>query len=138
MAGKADDKPIEVAIEEFKLNKPWDAKLAKGAPGALAALKKELPKGRVKVGDSKEGYKLIGTITGPNDDEGRKTLDAAMSFTVAAAGDTSLKATGSSNGKLPDVNPKKLEKEVEVLMQEIAKKMGPAAREVVEKLAAKG
>jgi hypothetical protein len=136
MAPKPDDKPIEVAVEEFKLNKPWDPKLAKGAPSALqAALKREIPKGRVKIGDSKDGYKLIGTITGPNYDEAKKTLDASMSFTVAASGDTSMKATGSSNGKLPDVNPKKLEKEVEVLMQEISKKMAAAVRDTVEKLA---
>lgn len=136
MAEKKDDKPIEVAVEDFKLSKPWDAKLAKGAPAALtAALTREIPKGKVKIGDSKEGYKVIGTITGPDYDAGKKTLTANLSYTVAASGDNSMKALGKSNGTLPDANPKKLDKEAEELMKEIAKKMGAGIRDTVEKLA---
>ncbi len=133
-----DDKPVEVAVEEFKLSKPWDAKLAKCAPAALkAALTREIPKGKVKIGDSKDGYKVIGTITGPDYDAAKKTIAATMSYTVAASGDTSMKATGKSNGTLPDADPKKLDKEVEELMKAIAKTMGAGIRETVEKLASK-
>jgi hypothetical protein len=122
----ADEKArLPVFIDKFGLQKPFDAKLCKGAPDVVRdILNKAFGKSKsfevVNSQPKEKGFDVAGTVQNLEYDEKKKTLKGKLSIVLAETPGRSFFGNVSNNATIDGVNPKKLEKSVEELVEALA------------------
>jgi hypothetical protein len=122
----ADEKArLPVFIDKFGLQKPFDAKLCKGAPDVVRdILNKAFGKSKsfevVNSQPKEKGFDVAGTVQNLEYDEKKKTIKGKLSIVLAETPGRSFFGNVSNNATIDGVNPKKLEKSVEELVEALA------------------
>jgi hypothetical protein len=139
----ADEKAkLPVFIDKFGLQKPFDAKVCKGAPDVVAkVLDKAFGKARdftvVKSQPKEPGFDISGTIQNLEYDDKKKTMKGKLSIVLAETPGRSFFGNVSNNATIDGVNPKKLEDAVAELVEALADAGAGDAVKQCEKRAAK-
>ncbi len=120
----ADD-PVPVYIDKFGLQKPWDARLCKGAPDVVVAVLEKATgqaKGfrQVRTQPREPGFDISGTIQNLEYDEKKKAIKGKLSVVLAETPGRSFFGNVSSNGSVDGVNPRKIEDAVADLVRTLA------------------
>jgi predicted Fe-Mo cluster-binding NifX family protein len=139
----ADEKAkLPVFIDKFGLQKPFDAKVCKGAPDVVRdILNKAFGKSKsfevVKSQPKEKGFDVAGTVQNLEYDEKKKTIKGKLSIVLAETPGRSYFGNLSNSASIDGVNPKKIEASVEELVEALAEGMAEDAVKQCEKKASK-
>lgn len=138
-----DDKAkIPVFIDKFGLQKPFDAKVCKGAPEVVGkVITKAFAKAKgfevAKSQPKEQGFDISGTVQNLEYDEKKKVMKGKLSVVLAETPGRSFFGNLSTNASIDGVNPKKLEDAVSDLVEALADGCAEDAVKQCEKRASK-
>lgn len=138
----ADEKAkLPVFIDKFGLQKPFDAKVCKGAPDIVGErLAKAFGRSKgfevVKSQPRERGFDVSGTIQNLEYDEKKKSMKAKLSVVLAETPGRSYFGNITKSASIDGINPKKLEDGVADLVDALAESASEDAVKQCEKKAA--